>query len=323
MISEFALDPELVSGWYDPKEWAFFREAFADETGRLGSTFPRQNAKKWRQLVLRTFRQHKPDATAELYAWQRLEARLEQLSDHMVERRTNPEEVSSWLDSALAEHRVRPFHGILSTAPAGNVKEVITPEMLFRDHPPDAWTVPPCSAVLRTPSDFARTLQPLLSRCREAVFIDPWFNPREPRFTDPLRAMLDVLWRPDLCAEPPTAQLVIAESKREQNPTGAWQMQLCREQLPRYLPRGRSLTVTVLRERQGSEKIHNRYVLTKFAGVGFGTGLDVADEANTKQTDDLCRLSREQLLKRWGQYVSARKSYFDIATGPETISSRN
>jgi len=317
MISEYALDPELVVRWSDPKEWAFFREAFADATGRLGSSFPRQNAKKWRQHVLRTFCKLVPDATPETNARRRLDGLLEWLSERMVERDSNPGPASCWLDSALAEHRVRPFHGILSAAPTEGVAEVIIPDMLFGDCLPPAWTVPPCPAVRRTPSDFALALRPLLSRCREVIFVDPWFDAQESRFRESLRAMLGELWGPKRCVESPSAQLVIAEGKRD----GDWLKDRCRERLRNLLPQGRSITVTVLRERKGGEKIHNRYVLTKFAGVSFGTGLDIADGDETEQTDDLCRLSREQLVKRWGQYVSAKGSWFDIAAGPEEISS--
>jgi hypothetical protein len=322
MISEFALDPALVAQWHDPKEWAFYREAFADGTGRFGSTSPRQNAKKWRQNVLRTFRLLAPDATADSRAWQRLDVLLERLSERMVERDSSKGCVARWLDSALAEHRVRPFHGILSIAPAEGVAEVITPEALFGDHLPSAWTVPPCPAVPRKPDGFAEALRPLLTRCREAVFVDPWFDPREPRFIEPLLAMLGVLWGPDRCVESPAAQLVIAEGEGRRKRDGAWLMELCRERLPSRLPQGRSLTFTVLRQRVRGEKIHNRYVLTKFAGVSFGTGLDVADREETEQTDDLCRLSREQLLTRWGQYVSGQGSHFDKAAGPSTISAQ-
>jgi hypothetical protein len=173
MISEFALDPALVAQWHDPKEWAFYREAFADGTGRFGSTFPRQNAKKWRQHVLRTFRRVVPDATAESGGWQRLDALLQRLSERMVERNSSEGGSTRWLDSALAEHRDRPFHGILNTTPATGVAEVITPAALFSDRPPPAWTMPPCPAVPRKPEDFAEALRPLLTRCREAVFVDP------------------------------------------------------------------------------------------------------------------------------------------------------
>ena len=90
----------------------------------------------------------------------------------------------------------------------------------------------------------------------------------------------------------------------------------------RIIPAGHSLTVTVLQERESGENIHNRYVLTTLAGVAFGTGLDAADgEAGKFQSDDLCRLSSEQLLKRWGQYKTARGSFFDIAAGPFLVGS--
>jgi len=50
--------------------------------------------------------------------------------------------------------------------------------------------------------------------------------------------------------------------------------------------------------------------------------LDEADDdAGELQSDDLCRLSSEQWVRRWGQYVSARGSWFDIAAGPVSISS--
>jgi hypothetical protein len=86
MISEFALDPALVAQWHDPREWALYREAFADGTGRCGSTFPRRKPNKWRQYVFRHFRELAPEATPESLSWQRLDAVLEQLSKHMVER---------------------------------------------------------------------------------------------------------------------------------------------------------------------------------------------------------------------------------------------
>lgn len=140
--------------------------------------------------------------------------------------------------------------------------------------------------------------------------------------------MLAVLWGPDCCVDSASAQLVIAEGIKENAPKnrdGQWLMRVCQDRLPQILPEGRRIKVTVLRPRGGGERIHNRYVLTKFCGVSFGSGLDVADDEDTRQdrptrqTDDLCRLSREQLVERWGQYVSARQ-HFDIAAGPMEIS---
>ena len=323
MISEYALDPALVAQWHDPKEWAFYREALADGTGRIGCAFPG----KWRKAVVKSFHQLFPNATSESDERRRLEALLDRLEQWMTSRDATRPDCATWLDKTIAEHRDRPFHGILSTMPAAAVAEVITPDMLFSASPPLPWTVPPCPPISRDAGEFARALHPLLTRCKEAVFVDPWFDPRKKRFVDSLRAMLAVLWGPDSCVDSPSAQLVIAEGIKENDPknrNGQWLMDECKDRLPRILPKGHRIAVTVLRPRGSGERIHNRYVLTKFCGVSFGSGLDAADDEDTKedrptrQTDDLCRLSREQLVSRWGQYVSVT-SPFDIAAGPVSI----
>jgi hypothetical protein len=318
MICELALDPALVARWHDPREWAFFREAFAAETGRVASAYPR----KWRGEVIRTFHRLFPGATAESKDRQRLEALLDQLGERMVERESSHSECSTWLEKAVAEHQERPFHGILSSGADATVSEVMTPDMLFSDRPPAAWLVKSNPAPPRIATAFAEAVAPLLTRCKEAIFVDPWFNPAEPRFWNPLAEMLKVLWGPGCCVSSPTAQLVMAEGKRTKQRDPKWLLTECQKRLPAILPPGRSLEVTVLRQRDGGENIHNRYILTKIAGISFGTGLDVADDDEVGQSDDLCRLSYEQLLKRWGQYVSARQSWFDIAAGPVVISSR-
>jgi hypothetical protein len=312
MISELALDPELVASWHDPSKWAFFREAFAAETGRIASAYPR----KWRQEVVRTFHRLFPAATADSMERRRLEAVLDRLGERMVERESRHSQCPTWLQKAIAEHQKRPFHGILSVTPDATVSEVMTPQMLFSERPPAAWAVPQNPAPPRTAAAFAEAVAPLLKRCKEAVFVDPWFSPEKRRFQEPLRAMLAVLWGPGCCVSMPTAQLVIAEGSRRDP---RLLLGKCQERLPQILPTGHGLQVTVLRQRDGGEKIHNRYILTKIAGVSFGTGLDVADDGEVGQSDDLCRLSADQLLKRWGQYVSARGSYFDIAADPITI----
>ncbi len=317
MICELALDPALVASWHDPQKWAFFREALAAETGRVGSAYPR----RWRRKVMKEFLETTPSRTTESQEWRRLEALLDWLGERMVERESSHQECPTWLEKALAEHQEHPFHGILSSKPYAAVPEVMTPEMLFAERPPAAWSVPQNTAPSRTADAFAEAVAPLLTRCREVVFVDPWFSPEKKRFMEPLCAMLAALWGPSCCVSAPSAQLVIAEGRNKRRRDPKWLLGLCEERLPRIVPKGHALQVTVLRQREGGENIHNRYILTKIAGVSFGIGLDVADDGETGQSDDLCRLSREQLLKRWGQYVSARESWFDIAAGPAIISS--
>ena len=318
MIYEFALDPELVARWHDPREWAIFREGFAPETGRVGSAYPWKP--KWRKAVVKAFHDAMPAATADSQSWRRLEVLLDKLAERMVERESSHPELPKWLDRAVAEHRERPFHGILSVGEANSVPEVITPDMLFSERPPSAWAVPPNPAPPRTAQGLAQAVAPLLTRCGEVVFVDPWFDPRESRFATTLQAMLEVLWGPRHCVSAPRAQLILAEGEGRRARDGTWLLSLCRDRLPEIVPHGHGVLVTVLRQRPGREKIHNRYILTKLAGVSFGVGLDAADNGDTGQSDDLCRLSSEQLNKRWGQYVSSGRSHdFDVAAGPLEI----
>lgn len=317
MISEFALDPALVARWHDPRDWAFFREAFADGTGRVPSACP----KKWRKDVVRAFHNQMPRATDQSKERRSLEAVLEKLHRQMVQRESSHPECPTWLEKAIAAHRERPFDGILSLTPDAALPEVITPDMLFSEPPPAAWSVPPVTATPRTAEAFGKAVAPLLSRCREAVFVDPWFDPSKTRFTAPLKAMLNELWGPARCAREPTAQLVIAEGEGQRGRAASWLLEECKKRLPPILPAGRKLEMTVLRQRSGGEKIHNRYILTLLGGLSFGTGLDVADTGEAGQSDDICRLSSEQLRQRWGQYVSARASWFDVAAGPSVIMS--
>jgi len=316
MICEYALDPELVARWHDPREWAFFREAFGSESGRFGSCFPRKV--KWQSAVRRAFHQAVPSATEDSIGRRRLDALLEKLSERMIERECSHPECPAWLGKAVAEHRERPFHGILSTIPDKSVPAVMTPDMLFDEYPPAAWRVPPDPASPRTAEAFAQALAPLLNRSREVVMIDPYFDPGKQRFLTTLKGILDVLWGPGCCVGTPVVELVLSESKLSADLL----ISRSKAHLPRIIPAGHSLTVTVLKERESGEKIHNRYILTTLAGVAFGTGLDAAEgEAANVQSDDLCRLSSVQLLKRWGQYKTARGSFFNITAGPFGVDS--
>lgn len=327
MICEYALDPELVARWHDPKEWAFFREAFGSDSGRFGSVVNSKD--KWKQAVMRAFYKAKPSASSSPLLLAAIEGRIGYLAERMIERGSSHPECPTWLGKVVAEHVERPFHGILSMIPDKSVPAVMTPDMLFEEHPPAAWRVPPNPAPPRTAEGLATALSPLLTRCREVVFVDPWFDPIAPRYLDSLRALLAVLWGPRRCFGCPTAELVFAEFEgRGKVPPGRaersanYLLSQCKESLPDVIPSGHGLSITVIRQRPGAEKLHNRYVLTTLAGVGLGTGLDAANgEAAKFQSDDLCRLSSEQLVKRWGQYKSARDSYFDIAAGPFLVNS--
>lgn len=313
MIREYALDPEVVAEWYDYRKWVFYREAFSGGTGRVISRYP----KKWTKLVIKAFHEKNPTFSAESHARRQLETVLDHLvRNPMVERDSRQERFSTWIDKALAEHEQQKFDGILTTSGVDGKPEVITEDMLFRDPPPLAWAPPLNPPCRRNAEEFATALSPLLSRCREAVFVDPHFDPGQERFSKPLALMLKKLWSTNQMDRAPLAKIVTAASRDDlkKGRSGSFVLQRCEEKLPGILPKGRGIDLTILVERQAGEKLHNRYVLTLLGGISFGIGLDVADQGSAlqDQTDDLCRLTSEQLKMRWQQYVSGCGSYFDI-----------
>lgn len=81
----------------------------------------------------------------------------------------------------------------------------------------------------------------------------------------------------------------------------------CRRQIPRCLPAGVRLSLIRLLERAGSEKLHNRYILTDLGGVTFGVGLD---EGDTGDTDDIQLLEPGAYEQRWREYA-VEASAFD------------
>jgi len=314
MIYEFALDPELVARWYDPMEWAFFRDAFGWETGRVGAVYPQ----KWDRQVIKAFLAH-THADKDSSAFRRLEARLSDLMSRAVKRESTFAELPNWLEKAEAECGERPFRGILSLSNPRGRPEVMTPDDLFSERPPPEWRIPPNPVPPRNAQELAEAVTPLLRCCRQCVFVDPHLNPIEPRYANVLKALLGVLDDSRCIVRNHKLDIFVGEGKVG----GAMVLRRFENWLPQCVPPGMRVTVTVLRERPSREKLHNRYLLTDRGGVIFGVGLDEEDEAGHGQTDDLCRLSSEQWTKRWGDYVSARESTFCIAAGPAEIASRS
>lgn len=59
-------------------------------------------------------------------------------------------------------------------------------------------------------------------------------------------------------------------------------------------------------ERAGSEKFHNRYVLTERGGISLGIGLDTGPAG---QTDDANLLEPDQYIRRWNDYMGVQPSF--------------
>ena len=75
-----------------------------------------------------------------------------------------------------------------------------------------------------------------------------------------------------------------------------------------------------LRQKQGGERLHNRYVLSDLGGVSFGYGLDEGDEG---ETDDITLMDLEQYEARWSQYSGDPPAAFEQeGTAVEVVGTR-
>lgn len=162
------------------------------------------------------------------------------------------------------------------------------------------WRVPTRDVVSRNANQMASKVAQLLRLSSRIVFIDPHFDSRELRFRRPLLAFVEAARRLD-GSYPATIEV-----RSGTDGTPVWFEGLCRANLPNWIPAGLDITIAILEEQVGGEKLHNRYILTDLGGVKFGIGLDEGDPG---QTDDIDLLDEAQYQQRWQQYCSAAPAF--------------
>jgi hypothetical protein len=298
MIHEFALEPALVATWADRIRGRYFIEQFGIGQPRVVSRFP----KHWKRLVWDAFSSDNDLDRA------RLEAIVRRLTEVMIERkgfRWNND--SPWLANALVEHARFNFHAILTLANPDGLDFVLEADAI--DHQATRWAVTRGAAVKRSAKQMALALAPMLRGAHFIVFIDPYFQPQEARFRNPFREFLlaSIVGRAGVPLK--SVHLLCAADGMEMS--ADYFRAVCERQLPRTVPHGLTISVARLRERDRSEKLHNRYVITDLGAVAFQIGLDEGDEG---ESDDVQLLERALYELRYQQYVSDTPA-FDLPEG--------
>ena len=324
MIGEFALEPELVATWHDREKYLFFEEKFGLKTGRIVSAYP----KRWVSKVWQAFESspHGQNQNAEM----NLNALLTDLTQNMVKRRSTFPEIPVWLERAEAEHVERPFHAILAREnPRENGHVVSVKRLIAEGHP--CWVVPGNPPVNRNSVELVAAVAPILRVCRHIVFIDPHFDPTKPRFMEPMAAFLHEIWANRYGAENPRVELHTAidrffkKHERGQNRNPEEEGRVCsnlvhemQKRLPRIIPANKEVHVTIWKQREQGQKLHNRYILSEFCGVAFGIGLDQNDDQAAAETDDLHMMDAAKFSARQKEYLGNPMA-FDQAADPLEI----
>ena len=318
MIYEFALEPDLVASWHNSEHCLFCKSNFGLQPRRLVSAYP----KKWRTLVWKAF-ENSPvgnDQNAKM----RLSAIIYHLSEYMIKRRSTFEEVLTWLEKVEREDQQRPFHAIIAQSnPRNNLKVIKSDELFAYDGNP-LWNIPDTDVVIRNCQNLATAVEPLLKCCQRVIFIDPYFDPKKTRFTEPLEYYFNALWSNRNGVEEPRVEIhtgidrCFKSWEKGSNRDVDDEKKACAELVRDFerivrniIPAGRKVEVTIWKEREKGQRLHNRYILTDIGGVLFGTGLDQA-ESNSSDCDDVILLPPGLYKTRVQQYTGTPPSFDEV-----------
>ena len=305
MIHEYALEPELVASWHDRMRGRFFIDKFGLGTGRIVSRYPGS----WKRQVWDEFEKTFSGSPGEKeQARGRIEELIKRLATAMTKRPGLPGDGPDWFANAEKEHERKSFHAILARDnPHHNTGVIRVDDIL--EYKAKAWNVPEGAILVsRTAEEMAKCVAPMLSCATKILFVDPYFRATEERFRKPLAMFLQNVDTQAL----KRGAIELHTADRDKAPS--WQVfkQECKDNLPSLLPADVLLTVYRWKNREGGEKLHNRYILTDIGGVSFNTGLDEGDSGTT---DDVSRLGANTYAKRWNDYAGPNFA-FDLDGEP-------
>jgi hypothetical protein len=171
---------------------------------------------------------------------------------------------------------------------------VLEGQTVNEDHP--LWCVEVSQPIARTPQDVGAWVGPLLRISQQILFVDPYFNPQHNDYRMLFAALLDLAISGRM-AVPPLLEIFVSTkiALSEQ-----YFFDECKRILPKVIPAGIQVKVTLWSQRDGGEEIHNRYILTNRGGVKFGNSLR---EGDTGTTDDINYLGDDQYKLRFDQYA--------------------
>lgn len=315
MLYEFALEPNLVASWHDRKQYLFFDEKFGIRSRRVVSLYP---AKNWRRLVWDAF--WSLPARDNPIAQMRITELVKHFWENSVRRLSTFPEISDWLERAEAEHTRLPFHAIIARANP-RMKEYVISASSLMEHGHALWKIPFAYPTARTAEKIAGAVAPFFRLCRQVVLIDPYFDPNKQRFRQTFEAILSRCSENVCGLEGMTIELHTSiehifknwehGDSRETAETRVYEkfVENCREKLRDLVPAGFEINISVWREKEKGQKLHNRYLLTDICGVMFGTGSDASDDPEAEESDDIVLLDEGQYQARIRQYTGSPPAF--------------
>jgi hypothetical protein len=286
MLYEYALEPTLLNNWED---FRYFAEKFGVSRGHMISRYP----KRWKRMVYESL------SNCGEIERKRIEEGLSRLDDRLLTRHYEWNPRQDWLTNAEMEHLQRPFHAILARTNPKQRDFVLEGDSVDETHP--LWNVGLTHVISLTARQMGACVALLLRVSKEIMFIDPYFRPQELRHRRPLEAFLSAVLEKRDGMLPTRIEIHTGDSlgydyfKTE-----------CEQRLPSLIPEGIQVHIVRWREKDGGEKLHNRYFLTDIGGVSFGVGLDDGADG---ETDEVTLLEDKTYQFRRAQYMSPEPAF--------------
>lgn len=299
MLREYALDPNVLTNW---KDFRYFIEKFGISEGRLISKYP----KKWKYFVyLSLAKNAKYPKSAEIEI--NLKEEIDKIDPNIIApARKNYfwDHKTSWLISAVEEHKRKAFHAIISNERHEECSELLVADFLNEKH--KLWKSQRELCIPRDKKELAKALSLFLQVSQDIVFIDQYFRPGKDEFISTFKYYLKNLFvfeykRTRINVKIFTSYINEIDHK--------WFYKACDEHFSYIIPKGLSMKICRVifsGEDVESDDMHNRYILSERGGVRFAWGLD---SGKPNKNDDISFLDEDVYQKRWSQYCGKRLGY--------------
>jgi len=264
MLYEYAVEPAAIAA--DWKTCVYLAEKFGFDRGRLLSLFPR----KWLPLAI--------DAASHLPTIQKARViekltRLKRDSSIRSGRSYDPA-TGTWLQNALAQQSVDPFHAIFASSnPTSNPSVLVVGEF-DETHPLVA--VSHDAAIAREAQSLVEAMKLLLQSAQKILFVDAYYDPFNERYQDTLRACLEEIYKNN-----PGATCEIHHLDGARSPSVDAIEREAKAKFLGIIPHGMIVSIVRWRERQRGEDFHARYVLTDRGGISIDAGLSAEGKHQT------------------------------------------
>lgn len=257
MIYEYALEPEVLASWAaNSRDYRFAIDKFGLGQPRLVSEYP----KNW----IRRVHDAATGLKDEKLEIKKLDALIERIRENMIRRQNSSDHGDDlWLENAVREHERFPFQGIVATANPNGYKQVLLSSELGLKQD-ERWDKQRELFVPRTAEAMSLAVTPMLSICKEAIFIDPYFR-AENRYLNSFRAFFLVMSKN--CR---LSRIEIYFNTIIQN----FQRNFG-NQISSIIPSNLRVRFVQLHERPNGPELHDRYILTEVGGLELSRGLDV------------------------------------------------